>query len=532
MLFHSVNCPRALRLLFALALGLCLVVAQAKTLRWAARGDAQSMDPHSVNEGVTANIGNLIYDFLVERAPDQSLVPALATGWTLVNDNTWRFTLRPNVKFHDGTRLTADDVVFSIERAQQPTSQLAQYARPMGKPVRIDDQTVEFRLELPNPLMLEHAGAIFIMSKAWCISNHADRVPSFNAKEEAFSTRNAMGSGPYVLKLREPGMRTVLVRNPNWWGRFEGNVTEVIFTPIGNDSTRSAALLSGDVDFIQDAPTQDLARLAQDPAVRLTSGPENRVIFLGFDQFRDQLLYSSVKGRNPLKDVRVREAFFRAIDVYALKKAIMRDQSAPTACMTTAAIGCKHAAELEVHPPPDIAKARRLMAEAGYAEGFELTLDCPNDRYINDQSICVALVGMLARINITLRVDAKPKTIYFPKVQNHDTSFYMYGWGGGTIDAQIIFDPLVHSRETKSQKGGDNNGRISDPELDRVIDGAAVEMNVEKRARLIHDALHRIHDQVYYLPLHRQMLNWLSRANVRPVIMPSNQVRVAWIKID
>ncbi|HEX6703130.1 MAG TPA: ABC transporter substrate-binding protein [Albitalea sp.] len=523
----------AIRLLWALAIGLCLTAAvEAKTLRWAARGDTQSMDPHAVNEGVTNNINNLVYDFLVERDRDLNLVPALATGWTAVNDTTWRFALRRGVKFQDGTPLTADDVVFSIERAQQPTSQLSQFALPMGKPVRIDEQTVEFRLERPNPLMLEHAAAILIMSRAWCIAHRVDRVPAFNSHEEAFSSRNAMGTGPFMLKQREAGVRTVLVRNPQWWGRFEGNVTEVIFMPIGNDSTRVAALQSGGVDLIQDAPPQDLLRLSRDPSVRLTSGPENRVIFLGLDQFRDQLLYSSVKGRNPLKDRRVREAFFHAIDVHALKKSIMREQSVPTACMTVAARGCKPAAELEVHPPADVARARCLMADAGYADGFELTIDCPNDRYVNDQAICVALVGMLGRIGVTLRVDARPKSIFFPKVQNFDTSFYMYGWGGATIDPQLTMDPLMHSPDAKSQKGGDNNGRIADAELDRLIDAAAAEMNLEKRTQLLRDTLTRVHDQYYYLPLHRQMLTWLSRANVRPVILPSNQVRVAWIQID
>jgi peptide/nickel transport system substrate-binding protein len=522
----------AVRLLWAVALGLCMASVDAKPLRWAARGDTQSMDPHAVNEGVTNNINNLVHDYLVERARDLSLVPALATGWTIVNDTTWRFALRRGVKFHDGTRLTADDIVFSIERAQQPTSQFGQFALPMGKPVRIDEHTVEFRLDRPNPLMLEHAATISIMSRAWCIANRAERVPAFNAREEAFSSRNAMGSGPYTLKQREPGMRTVLVRNPQWWGRFDGNVTEVTFTPIANDSTRTAALLSGDVDLIQDSPPQDLLRLARDPAVRLTSGPENRVIFLGLDQFRDQLLYSNVKGRNPLKDQRVREAFFHAIDVHALRKSIMRDQSVPTACITVAALGCKPAAELEVHPPADVGRARRLMAAAGYPDGFELTLDCPNDRYVNDQAICVALVGMLGRIGVTLRVDARPKTIFFPKVQNHDTSFYLYGWGGATVDPQLTMDPLMHSRDPKSQKGGDNNGRIADAELDRLIDAAAAEMNIEKRTKLLRDALMRVHDQYYYLPLHRQMLTWLSRTNVRPVILPSNQVRVAWIQID
>jgi peptide/nickel transport system substrate-binding protein len=195
-------------------------------------------------------------------------------------------------------------------------------------------------------------------------------------------------------------------------------------------------------------------------------------------------------------------------------------------------VGCKAAPELEQRWPLDLAQARRLMAEAGLAQGFDLTMDCPNDRYVNDQSICVSLVAMLARINVRLKVDARTKSLYFPKVQNHETSFYLYGWGGGALDAQVIFDPLLHSPDPKSQKGGDNNGRISDAELDRLIDAAATEMNSEQRQRLIAQALRRVREQVFVLPLHRQMLNWVSSATVKPVLLPSNWVRPQWVRID
>jgi peptide/nickel transport system substrate-binding protein len=519
------------RFVAALALGLALAAPlAAKTLRWAARGDAQSLDPHAVNEGVTNNIGVLLYDTLVDRARDQSLQPALASSWKVVDERTWRFNLRPGVRFHDGTPLTADDVVFSIERAQQPSSQFAQYALPLGKPVKIDPHTVELRLQVPNPILLEHLSSISIMSKAWVQANKVERVPSFNDREEAYSSTRAMGSGPFMLKQRGVGSRTVLVKNTAWWGKVDGNVEEIVFTPIANDATRLAAVLSGDVDLIQDAPPQDLPRLAQDPRVRITSGPENRVIYLGFDVFRDEL--PGVKGRNPLKDRRVREAFARAIDAEGLKRSIMRGQSLPTGCLTTSAFGCTVAPELEARWPLDVGQAQRLMAEAGYADGFDLTLDCPNDRYVNDQSICVSLVAMLARINVRLKVDARTKTLYFPKVQNHETSFYLYGWGGGTLDPQIVFDPLLHSVDPKTQKGGDNNGRIADAELDRIIDAAATEMNAERRRQLLAEGLRRVREQVWVLPLHRQMLNWVSRAPVKPALMANNQVRPQWVRID
>jgi peptide/nickel transport system substrate-binding protein len=519
------------RLLFALLLLAVAVAADARTLRWAARGDAGSMDPHSFNEGLTNNITGQVYEQLARRARDQRIEPGLAVRWTLVDDLTWRFHLRRGVRFQDGTPFTADDVVFSIERAQQPTSQQAFFARKLGTPVRIDDETVELRLPAPNPLLLEHQLNVQIMSRTWCRKHGVERVPSFVAKEEGHSTRNAMGTGPFILRQREAGVKTVLVRNPNWWDRFEGNVTEVILTPIGSDGTRTAALLSGDIDFTHDAPPQDLARLARDPKVGLHTGPENRVIFFGFDQLRDELLYSNVKGRNPFKDMRVREAFYRAVDAEMLKSTIMRGQSAPTGCMTTARIGCL-APELETRLPADPVRARKLLAEAGYPNGFELTLDCPNDRYVNDQPLCVAVAGMLGRIGVKVNVDARPKSIYFQKIQQRDTSFYMLGWGGGTTDAQIVLDPILHSPDERTQKGGDNHARHIDPELDRMIDAAGVEMNSERRGHLIAEVLRRTHDRFYYLPIHRQMLTWVSRADVKPVVMPDNSVRLHWIRVD
>jgi peptide/nickel transport system substrate-binding protein len=397
--------------------------------------------------------------------------------------------------------------------------------------VQIDERTFELRLDKPNPLLIEHQLNVRIMSRAWCKANGVEKVPNFTNKEEGFSTRHAMGTGPFVLESFEPGVKVVMVRNPAWWDRFEGNVDRFVYSPIGNDATRTAALLSGDIDFTHDTPLQDAARLARDPAVKLASGAENRVLFFAMDQFRDELLYSSVKGRNPFKDVRVREAFALAIDADAIKTGTMRGQSAPTACISTAEIGCL-ATELDKHPAADPARARKLLAEAGYADGFELTIDCPNDRYVNDQAICIAVAGMLGRVGVKARVDARPKTLFFQKIERSDTSFYLLGWGGGTTDAQGILDPVVHSPEARTKKGEYNYGKGGDAELDRIIDGAGSEMNAEKRSRLIAEAQRRALQLHLILPLHRQMLTWAGRSNVTPVLMPDNAVRAQWFRVD
>ncbi len=519
------------RCLFVLTLTLLTALAQANTLRWAGRGDIGTMDPHSFNEGLTDNIVGHIYEQLAQRNRQQQIEPALAESWTVVNDTTWRFTLRAGVRFSDGSPLTAADAVFSIERAQQASSQQAYFARQLGKPTQIDERTFELKLEKPNPLLLEHQLNVRIMSAAWCRANGVAKVPDFTKKEEGHSTRHAMGTGPFVLERFEPGIRVTLAKHPAWWDRFDGNVTRIVYTPIGNDGTRTAALLSGDIDFTHDTPPQDLTRLAGESAVRLVQGPENRVLFFVLDQFRDELLHASVKGKNPFKDVRVREAFALAIDAEALKAGTMRGQSVTTACLATAAVGCL-APELEQRPKADPARARRLLADAGYGEGFEVTLDCPNDRYVNDQPICIAVAAMLGRVGVKVRVDARPKTIFFQKIERLDTSMYLLGWGGGTTDAQGILDPIVHRPDARTQKGSYNYGRVGDEQLDAIIDAAGSEMNVPKRAQLIADAQRRTQSQFYVLPIHRQMITWAARRHVTPVVMPDNAVRGHWVRID
>ena len=505
--------------------------AEAKTLRWASRGDVQTMDPYSQNELLTNNFANLIHDVLVERDRDMKLAPRLATSWTVVNETTWRFTLRRGVKFHDGSPFTADDVVFSIERAATPPSQLAVYARALGKATKIDDYTVELKQDKPNPLLLEHVNTIYIMSKAWATTHHVEKALNFAAKEESFSARNANGTGPFMLKSREPGVRTVLVANPDWWGPKEGNVTEIVYTPIASDATRSAALLSGEIDLVHDIAPQDIARIAANPALKVYTGPENRVVYFGFDQFRDALVDSSVTDRNPFKDRRVREAFYKAIDVDQLQSKIMRGQATATGCMTTAPAGCLDPA-LEKHPPADVEGAKKLLVDAGYPKGFEFTLDCPNDRYINDRDICVAAVSMLARIGVTAKLNAMPKTVYFPKLEKNETSMYMLGWGGSITDAQVVMDPILHTKDPATQKGFYNYGRFSDPALDKLIDAAASEMNVDKRRKLIIDALDLQTKEYRHIVLHRQKLSWVTKKTVVPVLLPNNIVRAEWIRIE
>ena len=516
-------------ILLSLLLGVTVAVVQAKTLRWSTQGDPQTMDPYSQNENLTNNVNGQIYEKLVDRDQQLNIVPALALSWQQVNGQTWRFKLRPGVKFHDGTLFSADDVVFSIERAKHANSQLRVYANAVGTAVRIDDLTVELRQDKPNPIVLEHLTTLQMMSKAWCIKNKSDKPLDYKNKEETFASKNTNGTGPFMLVSREPDIKTVLRRNPNWWGKFAGNVDEVIYRPIGSDATRIAALLSNEVDLIQDPPPQDLARLRGNPAIKVFDGVENRIVFFGFDQFRDELLYSSVKGKNPFKDKRVRQAFYQAIDIEAIKTKTMRGNSLPTGANTPS--DKPSTPELEKRFPYDRAAAKQLLADAGYPTGFEITLDCPNNRYINDEEICVAVAAMLAQIDVKVRVSAIPKAVYFPKVEKHDTSMYMLGWGGAITDAQTTLDPVLHSKDGKG-KGEYNYGRFANAKLDELADLAAVETNPEKRKAIVTEALLAHKNEFNNLPLHRQIIPWAARSNVKVVHRADNWVEVAWANVE
>jgi peptide/nickel transport system substrate-binding protein len=499
--------------------------ADAKTLRWAGRGDMNTTDPHSQNENLTNNINSLVYDTLVQYDKDLKLEPALAASWQRVNATTWRFKLRPGVKFHDGTPFTADDVVFSFERARADSSQLRAYSNASGIPKKIDDLTVEFTTNGPNPIELAHLATIYIMSKAWCEKNRATKPQNFAQKEDMITAHQANGTGAYMLKSREPDIKTVLAKNPNWWGikegMFTGNADEVIYVPIVNDATRLAALVTGEVDLVNDPPPQDVPRLRQDPNIKVLEGTENRIVFIGMDQNRDELLYSSVKGKNPFKDKRVRQAMYQAIDIEAIKSTTMRGLSQPSGAMLPSAV--QSTPELEKRLPYDKAKAKQLMTDAGYGSGFEVTMDCPNNRYVNDEKICQALAAMWAQIGIMVKVNAMPRANYFPKLEKTDTSLYMLGWGGGSTDGIFILQPVLSTYSGKGD-GDYNYGRYSNPKIDEFTAKVKVDMDPEQRLGEIHDALAAHNAEINHLPLHRQVIPWATRSNVTALHRADNQV--------
>ena len=507
-------------------------VAAAQTLRWSSQGDPQTLDPHAQNEGLTNSMNQQVYERLVGRDRQLDFVPSLATEWQQTAPTVWRFKLRPGVKFHDGTPFTADDVVFSVRRASEPTSQVSVYALALGEPVRIDDLTVEFRAKAVNPVFLQHLDSVMVMSRAWSEKHRVTRPLDYKNKEETHASLHTNGTGPYLLISRAPGIKTVYRRHAGWWGRHEGNVQEVVYTPIANDATRLAALISGELDVVLDPAPRDIARLRTVAGVKVIDGPENRVIFIGMDQARDKLLHANVPGdRNPFKDLRVRRALYQAIDIELLRNKLMNGQSQPTGVMAPSPLAAFNDPALEARLPFDLAAARRLMAEAGYADGFEVTIDCPNNRYVNDEEICVALASMWAQLKVRLKVNAMPRTLYFPKLEKLDTSLYMLGWGGAVTDAETTLTPVMRSRGDKGV-GLYNYGNSRNDKFDALAAQSSSEADPRKREQLIRAALTEWKDQVHTLPLHRQMIPWAMRSNVALAHRADNYLVIQWITLQ
>ncbi len=516
----------------ALLAALATAGAQAQTLRWASQGDPQTMDPHSQNESMTNMMNGQVYEKLVSRDKQLNIVPGLASSWEQPSPLVWRFKLRPGVKFHDGTPLTADDVVYSIQRAQQPTSQVNNYALAVGTPKKIDDLTVQFDLPQVNPIFLQHMDALWIMSKAWSEKYKVTKPLDFKNKEESYASFNTNGTGPFMLVSRAPGIKTVYKRNPNWWGKFEGNVQEIVYTQISNDATRLAALVSGEIDFVLDPAPRDIVRLRNTPGVKIIDGPENRIVFIGMDQGRDELLYSNVKGKNPFKDLRVRKALYQAIDIETMKTKLMNGQSAPTGGLTPSPLGSYNDPQIEKRLPFDLAAARKLMADAGYADGFEVTLDCPNNRYINDEEICIALAGMWAQIKVKVKVSAMPRATYFPKMEKYDLSMYMLGWGGAVTDAETTFTPVLRNNLGEKGIGLFNYGHAKNDKADALAVQSSTEADPKKREALVKAALTEFKEAVAIIPLHRQVIPWAARSNVTVVHRPDNWLEVPWVTIS
>ena len=511
------------------ALAVATSVAQAQTFRFANQGDALSMDPHSLNESFQLAFTGNVYEPLVGRGKRLETVPLLATDWKQTAPTVWRFNLRKGVLFHDGTLFTADDVIFSYNRGKGDGSDVKTYVGQIKEIRKLDDHTIDIITTEPFPILPDVITNWYIVSKSWCEKNKAVQPVDKRKGTENTASFQSNGTGPYRLRSRDPNIRTTLQRNASYWGRIEGNVQEVIFTPIGNNSTRVAALLSGEIDMMEPVPVQDIVRISADKNLKVMQAPELRTIFLGMDQSRNELLQSNVKGKNPFKDKRVRQAFYQAIDVNAIQKTVMRGASAPTGLMIAPGIN-GFVPDLNKRLPFDPEASKKLLAEAGYPQGFEVGMNCPNDRYVNDEEICKAIAAMLAKTGVKVNLAAETKGTYFPKILSRNTSFYLLGWTPGSYDSH---NPLFALMSTPGEggQGQFNLGSYSNPKIDQLTKSIATETDIKKRNTMIADAMKIHQDDVGHIPLHQQALAWAMKRNIDLVQLADNYMFIKWVSI-
>ncbi|OYW59325.1 MAG: peptide ABC transporter substrate-binding protein [Rhodobacterales bacterium 12-65-15] len=421
-----------------LSTSILVTTVSAETIRWARASDALTLDPHAQNQGVTHNFAHHIYETLVDRDVEGTLQPRLALSWELKPDDptTWVFKLRDGVTFHDGSAFTAEDVVFSLDRARSEKSNMRQLHVEVESVTAVDDLTVEVKMVGPSPLYIDNLTNTFIMDKTWSEANNVVEVQDYAAGEDNFAVRNTNGTGPYKLVSREVDVQSVLAINEDHWAEEKPAVTEIIYLPISDAATRVAALLSGEVDIVQDVPVQDIDRLAGTEGIKVETGPENRVIYFGYKFGDAPLASSNITDRNPFNDPRVREAMELAVDRVAIQQVVMRGQSLPTGVANPPFVN-GWTPELDAFPAVDLDRARALMAEAGYPDGFSVTLDTPNNRYVNDEAIAQAVVGMLGQIEIDVTLASRPIAQHSPLVTSSETDFYLLGWGVPTFDSAL-----------------------------------------------------------------------------------------------
>ena len=513
----------------ALLLLLLAAPAWGKTLTWTFSSDIQTLDPHSSRVSFTNAFLANIYETLVRMDDKLAMEPALAASWERPSPTTWRFRLRPGVTFHNGDAFTADDVVFTWQRLNSPGANRGAMAA-VKEVRRVDDLTVEMETREPFPILLNALLQFSVMGRKWSEANGAAAASDLNSQTENFATRHENGTGPFRLVSRQPEGPTVLEAFPAWWDKKVHNLDTVTYLPIRNAATRTASLISGGTDATVELPLQDVDRVRADPKLQVVQGPELRTIYFGMDLFRDELLYSDVKGRNPLKDHRVREALYRAIDIAAIRRSVMRDQAWPAGFMASPQLtGAPQG--LNERLPYDPEGAKRLLAEAGYPQGFAVGLTCPNDRYVNDERICQAVAAMWARAGVKVTLQSENTAVWSRRTGSNDVSIFMLGHAALPLaEVYSTLSDVIHSKTDR--EGALNYGRYSNPAVDRAIEQAASETDPAARAKAVHEAFRLEKADIAHIPLHQQPLTWAARRGIDLRQAPDNYLRLWLVRVE
>ena len=511
------------------AMSVAAAPATAKEFRWASGTDPQTMDPHATNSAPVLGFLNNVYEGLVRRNKQMKIEGALAESWEPLGTNGWRFNLRRGVTFHDGSSLTAEDVLFSYQRASSEESDVRSWFASVTEVKVVDDFTVDFLTKSANPLFPDSIANFMILDKGWAEANASER-PS--REKENHATRHVNGTGAFKVAVRDPGVRTELVPHTAWWDRAQHNITKAVFTPIKNKATGIAALISGEIDFIEPIPLQDVPRLKNTAGFKVHEGVEARVVMLGFGHDRDKLKYSEeTKDKNPFLDVRVRKAIYQAINVDALISKVMRGNAAPASQLVSPAMK-GFTATLESRMSFDMAASKKLLRDAGYPDGFSFGLMCPNDRYINDEAICRAVASMLSKVDVKAKLSAMPVRGYWPELRADNFDMYMLGWSPGTFDAEHPIRFLASTPNKEKKLGSWNFGGYSNARVDELLPLLQKELDDTKRQAMIDDVHQILIDDVAYVPMYIQPLVWGSKDNIELTQRTDNFFILRWVTVN
>jgi peptide/nickel transport system substrate-binding protein len=488
--------------------------AHAQSITIGSASEPSALDPHFHNLGPNNAMQRHLFDSLILQDAGQQLQPGLATSWEPTSETSWTFELREGVTFHDGAEFDAQDVIWTLCRipnVPDSPSSFEIYTKAIEEAEVVDPHTIVFHTAAPYPLLPVEVSTWGILNApddaegltydpAGCdYAGEYPATPAFNSGELA------IGTGPFMYEEFTKGQRIVLERNPDYWGE-QPDFEQVTFRPITSDGPRVAALLAGDVDFIDKPPLQDLPRLEDDADLEVAQGLSNRVIYLHMDQHMDDTPGVSGVPANPFKDVRVREAMSRAIDREAIVERIMGGVAEPAGeLLPPSMFGANPDAEPTEFDPE---LAGELLADAGYGDGFELVLGTPNDRYINDELIAQAVAQMFARIGVDTTVDATTKSVFFSRRNNYEFSMYLAGWGSGTGEMSSPLRALVACRDPEAGYGGTNRGRYCNPEMDAVLKKALQTVDAEARQELLQAASQMVMADYGILPLHFEVTPW------------------------
>lgn len=502
--------------------------AQAENvLKWGANRDIGSLDPYSYGDSFTINVLNHVYEGLVRYSADLTIEPALAESWEILDDQiTWRFKLREDVTFHNGNPFTAADVVASLTRVSDPTSPLKGNLPAYVSSAVVDEYTVDITLNGTYPLLLNDLTNIHIFDEEWMVENGASMPTDIGAGTEGFATYNANGTGPFIVESRQPDAMTVFVVNPEWWDEPQHNIDRIELTPVNSAATRVAALLSGEINFTNDAPVQDLPRLEAAPNVNVLEGVDLRTVMIGFP-FRETL---TTGEPNPFGDRSVREALYRAIDLDLIHQRVMRGKSR-IAGATVAPPIPGYVEELDILPEYNPDAARELLAAAGVPEGLEFEFNCLSDGLVNEEQFCQAIASMWSRIGLSPQLDVAPRAVQSPKRTNGTTDVYTLGWA--TLPLLDSYSPLLQIFHSQDGNAGVFNwGGWSYPELDALIDAAGSELDLDARLALQTEALQMVKDEMIMIPLHQQPMAWAVTDEVEEMpLFPDAKPRLWFARV-